>query len=409
MTSLNMVTDTESALRVALFWHSGAINNLGVGALTWSNIELIHQAASQANIQLELTMLVTGEASLNRLDPLSVPVAIKQMTVPTRATWVPTAFVRLHRELAKHDIVIDIAGGDSFASIYGTGGLFRQLFTKIAALTSRRPLILAPQTLGPFTRIGGLAARLVTSRADQVYCRDRTSAKWAQKRRTKPVSIIADVAFKLRPIPSTTLSSNTFNIGFNVSGLLYRALPTDRYYIEGYQEFINQIIPKLTKIPGTQVHLIPHVVGLKSCGNVDEDYDLAIDLSREFPDLILPHRFQTPGIAKGYIAQLDLLFTSRMHAAIAALSSGLPAVAISYSPKFKDTLSTVGYAVPIIDLNELSPSAACSEVTALVSQISHLQLSAQDAKSKADGLLDNYVHALTKRFQDLAIELRENQ
>ena len=54
------------------------------------------------------------------------------------------------------------------------------------------------------------------------------------------------------------------------------------------------------------------------------------------------HFFLTPIDAKDYISGLDFFMGSRMHATIAAFSSGVPVVPIAYSRKFnglfKDTL-----------------------------------------------------------------------
>ena len=55
------------------------------------------------------------------------------------------------RSLLRSDAVLDISGGDSFTDIYGAGRLQTVLAPKLAALRSRRPLVLLPQTYGPFT------------------------------------------------------------------------------------------------------------------------------------------------------------------------------------------------------------------------------------------------------------------
>ena len=54
-------------------------------------------------------------------------------------------------------------------------------------------------------------------------------------------------------------------------------------------------------------------------------------------------RFRTPSEAKTYIAGLDFFMGARMHACIAAFSSGVPVVPMAYSRKFAGLFGTLGY------------------------------------------------------------------
>ena len=56
---------------------------------------------------------------------------------------------------------------------------------------------------------------------------------------------------------------------------------------------------------------------------------------------------------KHVIAQCDFFTGSRMHACIAALSQGVPAVAISYSDKFVGVLETIGMTEAVADPRKL--------------------------------------------------------
>ena len=50
-----------------------------------------------------------------------------------------------------------------------------------------------------------------------------------------------------------------------------------------------------------------------------------------------------PSAAKSYIATMDFFCGSRMHACIAAVSSGVPVVPIAYSRKFAGVFGALGY------------------------------------------------------------------
>jgi polysaccharide pyruvyl transferase WcaK-like protein len=47
--------------------------------------------------------------------------------------------------------------------------------------------------------------------------------------------------------------------------------------------------------------------------------------------------------AKSYISGMDLFIGARMHATIAAISSGVPVIPFSYSRKFEGLFSSLGY------------------------------------------------------------------
>jgi polysaccharide pyruvyl transferase WcaK-like protein len=59
--------------------------------------------------------------------------------------------------------------------------------------------------------------------------------------------------------------------------------------------------------------------------------------------MIVAPRFASPSAAKSYISGMDFFCGSRMHACIAAVSSGVPTVPISYSRKFTGLFESLGY------------------------------------------------------------------
>ena len=54
----------------------------------------------------------------------------------------------------------------------------------------------------------------------------------------------------------------------------------------------------------------------------EDDFAANAVLAEEFPKLVTAPRFATPSEAKSYIAGLDFFMGARMHACIAAFSSG---------------------------------------------------------------------------------------
>ncbi len=60
---------------------------------------------------------------------------------------------------------------------------------------------------------------------------------------------------------------------------------------------------------------------------------------------------------KGLIARASWFCGARMHATIAALSSGVPAAAVAYSDKFAGTFTTLGRADDVADARRSDPDA----------------------------------------------------
>src|SRR5690606_26009817 len=81
-----------------------------------------------------------------------------------------------------------------------------------------------------------------------------------------------------------------------------------------------------------EVHLVSHV--LPEHQAVEDDYQAAKELQREFPEIVLAPRFATPVEAKSYISGLYFFTGARMHACIAAFSTGVPVYPLAYSRKF---------------------------------------------------------------------------
>jgi polysaccharide pyruvyl transferase WcaK-like protein len=203
-------------LRVGLLWHSLASGNLGVDALTTASLAILAEEANALGLSVEpivIGMDERGPPRPRRKDLGFFPV--RRNTLLTSP-----AFWRLSGKL---DCVIDIGAGDSFADIYGLKRFGFLWLTKAMVLARRTPLLLAPQTIGPFTSpvARRLAAKVLT-RCDAVVSRDLPSAELVQRiAPTARVSQGIDVAFEL-PFVDRSAERNDprVRIGVNVSGLL---------------------------------------------------------------------------------------------------------------------------------------------------------------------------------------------
>ena len=76
---------------------------------------------------------------------------------------------------------------------------------------------------------------------------------------------------------------------------------------------------------------------------LEDDLRASAALQDEFPALRPAPDFASPSAAKSYIAGLDFFMGARMHACIAAFSSGVPVVPMAYSRKFAGLFGSLGY------------------------------------------------------------------
>lgn len=338
-------------IRVGLLWHSPNSGNLGVGALTVANLALARRAADKAGLKAKFRILGfvdPGVAPYVTDDDLEVLALRAKSMVPGAAYW---------RGLADLDCVLDIGGGDSFADIYGAKRFGFLWLSKAMAVARDIPLLLSPQTIGPFTRqpYRMLAAWAMT-RADAVLARDPLS--YAVARQMSPDARVVqavDVAFALPFTRRMKVKADVTEVGLNVSGLLFNGgySGANEFGMQvDYAAYTRALINALLQRPNTSVQLICHVNS--DVLPQDDDRLVAELLAAEFPGLLLAPIFASPSEAKSYISGLDFLVAGRMHACIAAYSSGVPVVPVAYSRKFSGLFEGVldyDHSVPVTGMD----------------------------------------------------------
>lgn len=336
-------------IEIALLWHSTRSGNLGVGALTVANIALAREAAAAVGLTPHFTVIgfVDGHSPyIGGHDIRSIELNAKTLVSPN-GLWAA---------IGKADIVLDIGAGDSWADIYGKKRFAFLWISKIAVIARRKLLILSPQTIGPFSSRSTRALAGIAQRgAAAIVARDPQSFQIA-KEITPSARVLesVDVAFALPFDRAPVRVGGLIRVGINASGLLFNGgyAGGNEYGLEvDYAALTRRMIAAFLD-EGATVELITHV----NAPNLlrDDDGLVADRLADEFQEVIRVPNFLSPSAAKSYISGLDFLVAGRMHACIAAFSSGVPVVPIAYSRKFSGLFEGVlGYPhqVPIKGLN----------------------------------------------------------
>lgn len=385
-------------LAIGLLWHSDRSGNLGVGALTVGNIAIAREVLADLGLTARFT--IHGFADSGRsyiVDPDVVFSGLGARDVP-----------RFVREVRRLDCVLDIGGGDSFTDIYPLKRYAWIVVSKVVTITQRVPLLFSPQTIGPFN--GGSAAkhglnrlaRWSMRRARAVVVRDRKSfdAVGALVPDVAPVYAV-DVAFALpwtQPPPSHGLP----RIGINVSGLLWQGGHTGKGEFGlgyDYKALMTAVIERLLARRDVTVELICHVNGY--AGSNEDDGVVADALAAAYPDLVRVPDFASPSAAKSHISGLDGLVAARMHACIAAFSSGVPVVPISYSRKFEGLFGSLGYA-RLVPFTGMATAAATAFVLDALDHRADLKAEVAHGLTQVKARLDAYRAALRDLFTSVA-------
>lgn len=255
-----------------------------------------------------------------------------------------------------------LSGGDSFSDIYGLTRLLYVSLPQVLVLILQRPLVLLPQTYGPFRSMPGrIMARWILRRATQIYSRDKEGIgivkALAVKTLAEPRSTF-DVAFAMesRPVPLGAFLPPPGAIGLNVSGLLYASNWSARdrtVNSDSYRQILHELIYLFATTLNQSIVLVPHVLGSSS----ESDLAAAIDFHDSLPaDLQARVRvLDVPADAsqiKYLIGRCEFFVGSRMHACIAALSLGIPAIGLAYSSKFIGVYDSIGVGDLVVDLRD---------------------------------------------------------
>ncbi|MBO9625106.1 MAG: polysaccharide pyruvyl transferase family protein [Microbacterium sp.] len=354
-------------MRVLIAWANDSSVNLGVRALARGSEDLVRSVWPDA----EFTYLNYGR---------------RQPEVP----WNPRSMLRerltgrlgMQRWLRGFDLVWDTRSGDSFADIYGLERHSTMSMLHEFAAQAGVPVIMAPQTIGPFhTRRGRAMARRNLRRSELVFARDDVSARASSDLGRPVAAITSDLVFG---IDQPTPAPEKRDVLLNVSGLLW----DDNPHVDAtrYREAIHRIIDGLLA-SGRSVTLFPHVLDSK---NHDNDVPVSLALAEEYSgriDIAVPTDLEE---ARAMIAASELVIGARMHACLNALSTGTPAVAMAYSRKFAPLMEAVGWdhVVSITEAGEWADAVLAHAATP------GLRAQAEAARDKGRELLEPLVAGL---------------
>lgn len=332
------------------------------------------------------------------------------------------AFSPTARKIAKSRTILDVSGGDSFTDLYGTRRFRAMVLSKQLALDNGLPLILLPQTLGPFRDNDARdEAVRILSGARAVWTRDVASLDFlreALQSRFDPARhrLGLDMAVALpkmrpeQPLPAPlhewlSVTRDFPLAGLNVSGLLSCRPEMAKLQFGLAARHDDQIEAAARSIldhdPEMRLLLVSHVH--RHNGDPESDLSAAIalkaKLASSYPDRIevLPGTMNAMEL-KWVLARLDWFAGARMHATIGAFSAGTPTLALGYSNKAAGVFSQCGIGEHVADLRRLDGAAIGQAVASSLMQRDAMQSELArllpQLQARAQSQMDAIVHQI---------------
>jgi len=339
-------TDSDDlTVRVALLWYNPSSRNLGVQALAHAQLR---QLASYSDLQVEIVP-IGNRADWSDASQQFASVAILDPVVADLRTLEAGLVGRgpLARALSSCDVAIANSEGDSFSDIYGL-----KRFAVIAglyeiALRRQVPLLLSPQTIGPFAHpMVRRWAKSLMKRSVLVATRDLLSL---ERVRSLGVTALLATDMALHPLLEREVPESVSTIALNVSGLLWSNEHPQARGISArtrYRELMVAVATSLLE-RDCRLRMVPHVV--EPVGHPESDLGASVELrqillgrdnSSQDIEIFVPASFAA---GQDAMRGVDGAVTGRMHAAVSAFGVGTPVVPLDYSSKALGLFGSLGY------------------------------------------------------------------
>ncbi len=320
-------------------------------------ISCIHHLSSILSNDAVYSIPLYSEKDLNRLknETLNKNIIKKLETFPIRKTnKITTKISNLITRIFYYDKYllsfnpkgIIILGGDDLSEYYSITGLIVELYL-LYKLSKKCNVILLGQTIGPFHSWRKQLVRLCL-RNCHIFTRDPLSENYLKNKLSlKNVFLSSDLAFLDLPrnndldndkklLKKYGLTSNDY-ITLIPSGLV-------NHYTDNYTDYINAWSKIITSVDGVwaikpkKIVLLAHVLTEGA-----DDRKVINQIRKELPGELLNHIVYItdvllPSDARIILGNGVFTITGRMHGAISTFQMLKPAIALSYSVKYKGVI-----------------------------------------------------------------------
>ena len=350
-------------------------SNHGCVALLYSLLHTLSEIEKEDNETFEYIVFdwIYNEESIHMMSDLLhidsskikfAPYVLKNDII--RLAYHMKDYIKMKAAIKSCDCIIDVTEGDSFSDIYGDAWLTGRTRVKLLVERLGVPLILAPQTYGPYLKEENkeMAAQSIKG-ASAVMTRDIQSQELIKSIAGVDSVYTTDLAFALPYAEYNIKATDKIKIGINASNLLYFSseMKERKFTLTvDYKKYLEGLMNRIYESDRYEVYFISHV---------DGDYEVHKILKEMYPQAKLMPIFKNPVEAKSCIGKMDIFIGARMHGTIAAFTREVACIPNAYSPKFSGLFKSLGYDT-LVDLAALSTEDAINRTIEYIEQYKEL-------------------------------------
>ena len=298
--------------------------------------------------------------------------------------WGNPAQRALLRAYYQADLILSCGGGNFYAARPFSPGFVMGLLTIGWPLLLGKRVLLLPQSIGPIQgRIQQQLARQVFNRATHIWVREPNSVEYARTvlRLKRPVALLPDLALAL-PAPRPASLPGTLKIAI---------VPMDRGAQRAgfggqhaYEDALLALALRLHSVHQAHIYLIAQCTG----PSADQDdrqiaQRLHVWLTQAGVNAMVLADFDDARAVQATYAAMDCVIATRMHAAIFALTSHTPVVALGYQPKSCGLMGMLGLDDFCLPLEVVTPSRLVTLVEAILADPAPVRIRIAQAMTQA--------------------------
>jgi colanic acid/amylovoran biosynthesis protein len=386
--------------------------NKGPEAMILTTVGAIRRRWPDMDIFVQVPSLYFDEARSNRLIPV-------KSDRPALIVSSLLSKIQMARVYCKSAALVDL-GGYQFGDVWGENHAWKMLNSIKNCTRFGNTVFFLPQTWGPFSSASIIdAVRSIVDIAEVVYTRDRSSFAEMEKvmgGKNPKIRFAHDVAWNFQGADLSVGARLIRDAGLSEKkkgSITVCVTPNLRVYerAEGtgqdneYIKVLREIVKHLCSVYNARVILIGHE--LRKNNMQIKDDRILCDCLLSTLDKSLPvvhlNKYLPAAEVKSVIGNCDLSVSSRYHALIAALSQGIPAVAIGWAHKYDELMSEFGLSENLISLSKTT-DVILKDIDAVVERLGQCREKIVSKvgimKKSGQEAVNEVISKLEERFKD---------
>ena len=243
----------------------------------------------------------------------------------------------------------------------------------LVAKSFRRPIVLFPNSIGPFrTSIGRLLARLSLDSCSCILIRDSISYEIVRKLNVK-AHVVRVLTYDTALLFRTDYRKDNLPFSQPVLGVCpgFYSLSLSKLDAEKYVAAHAGALDELVERYGLSVVFLPHYVS----GFENDDLEISRSIMSKMKrkdrlELIVA---ETVEEFKFSLEQMDMIVSSKMHPAVLGVSGFVPVLCIAYDHKQTSFFERLGMKDCLVDIRQVSQKSLASKMDYVWNQRGRLE------------------------------------